>query len=349
MKKRIGIIGHFGGNEFFNDGQTVKVKSLYKGLNLAVGDVYKIDKVDTYYLKNSKYRLLIELIKCILFDKKIIFLPAMNGRKKLFPLMYILKRILHKDIYHDCIGGALVNELYANKNWKKYLNSFNSNWMESEKQVSKLYEMGISNVFYIPNFKNIMPITESELVLYFDKPIKFCTFSRVLPEKGIADAVNAVKHLNEVYGSQTAMLDIYGPIQSGYETWFLDLIDNNRSCCKYCGVINPKYSVNVLKDYFALLFPTHYFTEGMPGTIIDAMFAGVPVISRKWMYCDQMIENGFNGVSYDFDKPENIVNILEECINDPESFVKMRINCIEEAKKYLEKNVINQIVNKMEL
>lgn len=342
---RIGIIGHFGGNENYNDGQTVKVKSLYTGLKNELPNTIKVDKVDTYYLKKNKLKLISAFLKCLLFDKKIIFLPATNGRKILFPLMHYIRIIFNKEIYHDCIGGALVKEIAINPKWKKYLNGFKINWMESEIQVTNLKKNGIKNAEYLPNFKNINPLPESKLKMEFDMPIRFCTFSRVLPMKGIEDAAFAVAHANKHFGEKKAILDIYGPIQSGYEEWFEHLMIKYGGNINYCGNIDPLKSVEVLKDYFALLFPTRYFTEGMPGTIIDAFFSGVPVISRKWAYCDQLICNDYNGISYSFDDSKLLNSIIIECIDNPNHIIKMRNNCLLSSKKYTEKYVMKQIID----
>ena len=56
----------------------------------------------------------------------------------------------------------------------------------------------------------------------------------------------------------------------------------SNNCARYCGIKDPKDSVKTLKNYFALVFPTRFYTEGIPGTIIDAYYAGVPVIASKW-------------------------------------------------------------------
>ena len=47
---QISIVGHFGGNKQFNDGQTIKTINLYEGL---VSKDIKIYKVDTYYVKHN--------------------------------------------------------------------------------------------------------------------------------------------------------------------------------------------------------------------------------------------------------------------------------------------------------
>ena len=46
---RIGIIGHFGGNEKFNDGQTVKTIAIYDALKRY--GLEDVDRIDTYYIK----------------------------------------------------------------------------------------------------------------------------------------------------------------------------------------------------------------------------------------------------------------------------------------------------------
>ena len=121
---RIGIIGHFGGNESFTDGQTVKVKALFNGLNRVGAGRLTIDKVDTYYLNKSKIKLFASFTKCILLDTKIIFLPATNGRRVLFKSLYYISKIFRKDIYHDCIGGALVKELNEHPEWIKEFHEY---------------------------------------------------------------------------------------------------------------------------------------------------------------------------------------------------------------------------------
>ena len=45
---RIGIIGHFGGKEKFNDGQTVKTIAIYDALKRY--GIEDVDKIDTYYI-----------------------------------------------------------------------------------------------------------------------------------------------------------------------------------------------------------------------------------------------------------------------------------------------------------
>ena len=44
------------------------------------------------------------------------------------------------------------------------------------------------------------------------------------------------------------------------------------------------------------IFPTRFTTEGIPGSIIDSYYAGVPVLASKWNSFDDVIEDGKTGV-----------------------------------------------------
>ena len=341
---RIGIFAHFGGKEYFTDGQTVKGKSLYAGLQKYASDV-KIDIVDTYYLRHNRFRFICDFIKMIVLDRKIIFLPAHDARRVLFHGFYLVKIFLRKKIYHDCIAGSLDKELTEHPNWVKYLNSFESNWMESPQQVEKLKKMGVKNVVYIPNFKQIQPVSIDFINNYkCSTPFRFVIFSRVEAMKGIDDALDAIRRVNEMKSAIVATLDIYGPVQPGSEGWFDETLKNNTDICSYKGVCDPNESVDTLKEYFALLFPTRYYTEGMPGTIIDAMFAALPVIARRWAWCDNMISSGANGISYDFNEPEKLFDILVQVVSNPDIVLSMKSQCLQEAKKYREDSVMSQIL-----
>ena len=52
----IGIIGHFGGDKEYNDGQTVKTKNIYNGF--CNSGISTIDKIDTYYIKKNPVKFL---------------------------------------------------------------------------------------------------------------------------------------------------------------------------------------------------------------------------------------------------------------------------------------------------
>ena len=257
----------------FTDGQTVKTNSIYLGFQHR--GVTNIICADTYQMRHNPFKFISELSRVLLSCQNIIVLLSNRGRKILFPIFYRISK--KKNIYHYAIGGKLAEEVKNNETWKKYINSFNGNWVESMLLVDKLKALGVNNAVYIPNFKCINILNENELLQQFDKPYKFCMFSRVMKEKGVEDAINAIKKVNEKKGYRVAQLDIYGPIESEYKERFNQVLVEGGGYSNYCGVVSPNDSVKILREYYMLLFPSFWKGEGMPGTVIDAFSAGLPI------------------------------------------------------------------------
>lgn len=343
---RIGIIGHFGGTEKFNDGQTVKTVAIYDALTRY--GIKDIDKIDTYYIKKNPFIFIKMFINGVVSDKKYIVLLSSKGRKVLFPILGFMSRYLKKDVYHYAIGGRLAREVSEKPKWKKYVSSFKGNWVESTELADQLQKLGVRNTIYLPNFKKLNLMTESELHKEYDEPYKMCTFSRVMREKGIEDAIEAVREINAEYQRKVVLLDIYGPVEETYLKHLNEILAQNEAC-RYYGVIPANESVEALKDYYALLFPTHWRHEGIPGTIIDALSAGVPVIARRWQYCNEMLTDRYTGLVYDFEQPEQLKTKIIYAVNHREDMIKMKINCLKKAKSYSEEVVIRQIVKEMEV
>lgn len=56
--------------------------------------------------------------------------------------------------------------------------------------------------------------------------LRVCTFSRVMKEKGIGDAITAVCSVNSILGFNAFRLDIYGKVDGDQVEWFDSLIRN---------------------------------------------------------------------------------------------------------------------------
>lgn len=98
------------------------------------------------------------------------------------------------------------------------------------------------------------------------------------------------------FGRTVYTLDIFGQVDAGYKERFSELEKSFPDYISYGGAIEANKSVETLKSYFALLFPTYYKGEGFAGTLIDAMSAGVPVIASGWKYNPEFVVPGKTGV-----------------------------------------------------
>lgn len=179
------------------------------------------------------------------------------------------------------------------------------------------------------------------------EPLPLCTFSRVMREKGIEDAVHAVEALNEYFGRTIYTLDIYGQVDFSQTEWFDELKNNFPSYVKYGGLVPFDKSVEVLKNYFALLFPTYYEGEGFAGTLIDALAAGVPVIASDWRYNSEIVTNGVTGKIHKAQSERSLKEALMWSYKNQNLWNSMKSNCIKLAYQYLPEKAIDILVNQI--
>ena len=342
--KEIAIIGHFGGNEEILDGQTVKTKILYNELKNATG--WKIKKVDTYYKSKKPLKLLWDTIKCLLTTKHIIILLSRNGMRFYFPVLSFFLNLLGTKVYHDLIGGSLDKLVQQYPDFKDYLNNFKVNWVESDGLKQRLYKLGITNCEVIPNFKRLNVL--SQYCEEYAEPYRFCIFSRVMKEKGVETAIDAVEAINKSFGREVCKLDIYGRVDDSYKTRFEELMQTVSSSISYQGMVPYDKSVEAIKDYYALLFPTYWDGEGFPGTIVDAFSAGLPVIATNWNCNAEIVDDMGNGIIYPNEDIKNLRSAIEWCISHKKEVINWKKSCLEKAREYQPDNYIKQIIRTIE-
>ena len=341
--KKLGIIGHYGSNKTFLDGQTVKTKTLTKEFENQLGDVYK---VDTYGGKKAYVKLFFKCFSALKKCKNVIILPAHNGLRVFVPLLTLFNKVFKRKLYYFVIGGWLVKYLENKKRLTKQLKRFDGIFVETNTMKKALDEIGFTNVKVIPNCKDLKILNEGELVYSTSKPYNLCTFSRVCKQKGIEDAVKSVIKANTYFGEIRYTLDIYGQVDQSEQEWFNSLEKDFPSFIRYKGTINFNDSVDVLKNYFALIFPTKFYTEGVPGTIIDAYASGIPVISSRWESYNDVISEDITGVGYDFNDQNGILELLKR-EDLAENLNALKINCIKYAEYYSVKNVVKNFIDEI--
>ena len=173
--KTIAMIGHFGGQENFTDGQTVKTKNLYKELSEQTD--WEILIVDTYYKNKNPFSLILNMTAALIKTKKVIVLLSGNGMRFFFPILDFLVKIRKTEVFHDVIGGNLAQYVIQYPKYRTYLNDFKVNWVETEKLQAELMKQGIKNAEVLPNFRRVKLMEEMEFEKIYKAPFRFCTFS----------------------------------------------------------------------------------------------------------------------------------------------------------------------------
>ena len=209
-----------------------------------------------------------------------------------------------------------------------------------------LERQGFNNILVMPNCKKLTVLSENELVYPNGTPLKLCTFSRVMKEKGIEDAVNAVTSVNKVFGCNIYSLDIFGQVDENQTEWFENLRKSFPDYISYKGLVPFEKSVETIKNYFALLFPTFYEGEGFAGTLIDAFSAGVPVIASDWKYNSEIVNENV-GFLYKTGNQKEFENILKSAAENPSQVIKKKKLCLKEAEKFRPDEAVKILIEKI--
>ncbi|MED3758926.1 glycosyltransferase [Peribacillus frigoritolerans] len=338
--KKVGVCGLFGKGEQLLNGQTVKTKMLTDELKQAFGSK-SVKTVDTYNWKGNYIKLIKKCFQLIRSCENIIILPAQNGVKVFPALFLILNMFFKKNLHYVVVGGWLPELLEKNQTLKNILSKFDGIYVETHSMVNSLKKMGLNNAIYFPNFKRLNIIEKNSLIYSTEGPYKLCTFSRVMKEKGIEDAIEAVESVNNEYGRVIYTLDIYGQVEGNYKEEFDVLQKTFPEFISYKGVVDANESVNVLKDYFVLLFPTYYEGEGFAGTILDAYASGVPVVASNWRYNSEVVQDQLDGLIFENKSVEKLKEVLIKIEENPNIVNEMKGNCLKRAKDYTPEVIMN--------
>ncbi len=344
--KKICIIGHFGFGKVLLNGQTIKTRMITEEIEHQFGKESLVLLDLAGGIKRIPYLLFkipFVLSKC----DNLIMMPVENGLKFLTPLLRVWNSIFKRKLHYVVIGGWLP-AFISDKKWlKKGLCKFHGVYVETNTMKLALKKYGLNHVFVLPNCKKLDILPNEKLVYAVGVPFRLCTFSRVMREKGIEDAVNAVMTANAELGFQAFSLDIYGQIDRNQTEWFDILQKKFPYYIRYGGSVPFNKSTEVLKDYFALLFPTYYEGEGFAGTLIDAFSAGVPVIASDWKYNPEIVNEDV-GYVYPTGNQTAFISILKSIAINPSLILSKKTRCIEEANKYRVDKAVQVLIRELE-
>lgn len=344
--KNILIFGNFGyANNDYN-GQTIRTRTIYKSLIKYLKN-YNIEIFDTSVVSNKtviqNIKTFLRLIISIISSDKIIIMPAQKSIKFIIPLIDCLNS--SKKVIMVAIGGWLNDSLKESSDrFYKQVKRINKVLVQTTTLKDILNKSGLNNVEVLPNYR----IYDNEILnkVTVKKALKRVVFyARVMKEKGIEDAINAIVNINN--SGYKINLDIYGPITDEYKK-SLDEMITKYDFINYLGIVDPDNAITVLNEYDCMIFPTFYKGEGFPGTVLESMLSGLPIIASNWKYNSEIVKHKYNGLLVDINDVEGIKEHLIELYDNSCILEKMSKNCIEESKKYYEEKVIQILIKSLE-
>lgn len=106
---------------------------------------------------------------------------------------------------------------------------------------------------------------------------------------------------------------------------------------EFIGVVDKEKKKRLLLFVDIFVFPTYYFAEGQPWVIIEAMSAGLPIITTDAGCIKEMVIDGENGFIIEKQNPTQIAQKIIQLLDDTEMRNNMGKKSRERFLKYYTK------------
>lgn len=337
---RIGVWGQFGDGGKIADGQAVRTTIITNELRRHYGDE-NVHTVNTNPWKKNPIKFLLNSIGLLRHSDVFIIAPADNGFKVFVPILDLFNRFYKRRILYVVIGGFLPGLLKTKQKYVKMLNRFAGSFVQTDNIRKDLAKLGVAKLHILSNPKRLNTLKEGDVNLVMDEKIKVCVFSRIYADKGVEDAIEAVKLANKSLGGNYITLDMYGLVPAFYKERLQEMLYLNKGVVMYNGIIDYDKTVETLSKYFAMLFPTYYQGEGFPGNVIDAYNSALPIIATDWLYNSDVVVSNKTGLLVPIKNPKALSEAILKLYHNRELRHSMAINSLREAPKYAPERVLS--------
>lgn len=336
---KILVLGYFGYKTNQLDGQTVKTRDVYKLVKEQTNELVDYyDTQDFQYHKLSIFKMFWKIICC----RTLFYLPAHNNLKVIFPIIYCLSVIFRFKIHYLVVGGWLrefIEHLPVHKYMLARISGIHVETNRLKTELEEYYHY--KNVDVFPNFRffDFEPINNES-----DK-LRLVFMARVQLMKGLDWIFHLADYIVENKLEDKYSITFYGPITDEDRDYFEANV-KIYSFIEYKGTLQPEKIYETLSHYDVMLLPTHYYTEGLPGSVVDAYISGIPVIVTDWKHSREFVEDRVTGYIIPFN--DGLQQLIEKVLlleKDRELLHKLQSNALVKRMEFAPPN-INNIINK---
>lgn len=242
----------------------------------------------------------------------------------LAPLLLFLARVARKPFFLKPVAASL--DLFINAQKKPLraylmgvLRATSGILAQTQRLQQDLGKLGLANVSYLPGCRLFAPIPER--AKEDSHGLRLVFLSHITRLKGPLVLLDALKSLQQSC-EQEISCDFYGPIHHDVRDEFMQALASVRNA-HYCGVAEAGTGPQLIAKYDALVLPTYFDTEGHPGVLIEAMHAGVPVITTRIRTLPELVTDGVNGFLVPTQDSQALAEAIRRLAVDPSLRRKM--------------------------
>jgi glycosyltransferase involved in cell wall biosynthesis len=201
---------------------------------------------------------------------------------------------------------------------------------------NELYNLKLKGAcFYIvPNGISFKEIKNIELLKRDTKKVQLIFVSNFMPEKGLFELLDAFQILKESYTNIT--LSLVGPFYKNTEKQikkYFDLNNKFNNDIQYHGALFGDEKRKILGRSDIFVFPSWFKEECFPLVILEAMAAGLPVVTTDVGVIKEIIDDGKNGYIIPCRDKKLLVQRIENLIIDRQ----LRVTMGKKAREKFEK------------
>lgn len=193
-----------------------------------------------------------------------------------FSPVLLFSMLLRKSIFIHWHGYGIL-PLFKKYNLlsKIYFNNTVTNILLTDDLLNKLKinNVNVTNTSVVNNFSEITPSFHYNDCDASIRPLKVMFLGGLMPEKGFDIYVSLAKQANEYE---------FHVCGSGNKN-ILDLVNelNVNKNVIYHGVVDGDKKIELLRDMDVFVLQTHYPTEGVPLTLLEAMACGCAIVTTR--------------------------------------------------------------------
>jgi glycosyltransferase involved in cell wall biosynthesis len=311
--KKVVTIGSFGFGVGNPSGQRVKSQNVYQLLKETGNSISFVEMIGIW----KKPWALIRMIKEIWNSDVAFCMPAQRNLITVFPFLCKMAKFRNIPVHYVVVGGWLADFIENRKKLQKILSSIAGIHCQTQELSDTLREKyGFTNTDVFPNFR----LTGFRSTPHHTPGVlKLVFMARINKLKGL-DNIFFIGDLIKQARLDNIFIDFYGPIYDEDKSYFEQNL-KKYDFMRYVKSLDPSEIYPTLEQYDAMLLPTHYYTEGFPGSVLDAYISGIPVIVTKWKYATEFVGQEQSGLIVPFD--DNGTEMFKEIcrIKEDEDFL----------------------------